>query len=348
MKMDIVSKIKEEWLEDDSEDENFEKEQIKMEDVFVPTTIKDDADSSLTKIEIKDVDFKIKEECMDVNSDESIVTMRIEQVFCEEPKWITCSVCGKTFTTLSDLYLHKRLHKKNRYHCHLCDKIFNTNSTLHNHKQYFHVDPQNWKHACHLCEKRFTAPCYLRDHLARHTGEKNFICTICNKAFVTKVYLTQHSVLHTNKQSLECKQCGKMFASIYNLKKHKIRHSNLRLYVCDNDFCEKKFKDRRDLMQHKMEVHKYKPKGVIPCNTCGERFTTIHAMRSHAFTHANEGHFVCTICKKMFQNQILLEEHLKWHSNQEHLKCIFCGKQYKTVPLLEWHKRRIHALDSLN
>ena len=68
-------------------------------------------------------------------------------------KPLSCSKCGKSFTSTSKLDTHERVHTGEKPFC------------------------------CSKCDKRFSQPGHLKTHERIHTGEKPFSCSKCDKAF---------------------------------------------------------------------------------------------------------------------------------------------------------------------
>lgn len=47
---------------------------------------------------------------------------------------------------------------------------------------------------CRICKKKFKKKLYLKDHVLRHKGIKNFECPVCERRFVSRNELRKHIV----------------------------------------------------------------------------------------------------------------------------------------------------------
>ena len=76
--------------------------------------------------------------------------------------------------------------KKKDCQCEICNKTFSSKSNLYIHKKHVHEKSENVKvHKCYLCQKSF----YYQDHLDKHVKEVHvgsdelLHCEICKKAY---------------------------------------------------------------------------------------------------------------------------------------------------------------------
>ena len=80
---------------------------------------------------------------------------------------------------------------------------------------------------CNFCGKEFNRPAQLRDHVKRHTGEKNFPCGVCQKSFVCVSDLKKHIGIHSGTRKFVCDICGGTFSG--HVARHMRTHKGAEL-----------------------------------------------------------------------------------------------------------------------
>lgn len=68
---------------------------------------------------------------------------------------------------------------------------------------------KNW--VCEQCGGVFKCSTYLKLHLLRHTGNKEFECDICKRRYYTQNEMLRHKILHSNARPYACRYCDKTF-----------------------------------------------------------------------------------------------------------------------------------------
>ncbi|XP_048103488.1 zinc finger protein 664-like isoform X6 [Alosa alosa] len=172
-----------------------------------------------------------------------------------------CSVCRRSFTTLTKLEKHQRTHSVR-----VNEKEKKEKSRKKTHK-YSH------------CGKAFTTPSLVNHCMLTQTGEKPHKCSQCGKGFSHRSSLSRHMLVHkgeepnkgmkppSGEKSHECTQCGKGFRLAGNLKIHMLVHTGERHHNCSQ--CGKSFRTSQDLQRHKITHTGEKPH---ECVQCGKSF----------------------------------------------------------------------------
>ncbi|XP_028654309.1 zinc finger protein 252-like [Erpetoichthys calabaricus] len=112
--------------------------------------------------------------------------------------WHQCDDCGKVFTQLGNLRIHRRTH---------------TGET---------------PYPCNECGKRFSQLGNLRRHQRIHTGERPYCCTMCGKRFRHSGACKRHQRVHVGEPLHPCQECGKCFSKL-RLQKHQKVHMREKL-----------------------------------------------------------------------------------------------------------------------
>ena len=113
---------------------------------------------------------------------------------------ITCSLCGKNYSSLSCLEQHDRLMHSacvELESCHICGKTFKKGgSTLWGHIKTH----EDGGHICSVCGAKFRVKSYLVRHMRSHDPEsKKYGCDICGEKFSRPYLMRQHQQFTHNK-----------------------------------------------------------------------------------------------------------------------------------------------------
>ena len=88
----------------------------------------------------------------------------VRNTLADGGKW-TCSKCGKTFTSNSEVQRHVIQCEENK--CEFCDKTFTMKQNLKR-----HIEKKHSAYTCELCKKRFKNGWLLREHIVDKVCEK--------------------------------------------------------------------------------------------------------------------------------------------------------------------------------
>ncbi|XP_059054703.1 gastrula zinc finger protein XlCGF57.1-like isoform X2 [Achroia grisella] len=191
----------------------------------------------------------------------------LDKLRSHEQKHVTrneCPKCGKSYATKDFFIKHVKLcledlidphpirsNIKKTFICSTCNKGYSTVGGLRVHMRFVHGNAK--PHICNYCGKKFTAPSYLKTHLIKHTGEKNFKCDICSNRFVSKEALLYHTRRHTGEKPYSCTMCNERFVNASARADHiRFRHvgPTLSCHICSRKFVTSHF-----LKQHLSRHH---------------------------------------------------------------------------------------------
>lgn len=140
---------------------------------------------------------------------------------------ILCTVCGEKFETKNKLLTHERNKHNKKYKCLVCPETFQSHykrsqhmaaehknrteikclyctktfvfrSNMMSHVRTSHLNERN--HICGVCGWRTNTGYKLKNHMYKHSGEKNFKCEVCDKAFTTRKIMRSHFLrMHKDK-----------------------------------------------------------------------------------------------------------------------------------------------------
>ncbi|XP_059187264.1 histone H4 transcription factor isoform X1 [Centropristis striata] len=190
-----------------------------------------------------------------------------------------------------------------------CDAFFKIRYRL---REHMRSHTQERLVACPTCGSMFSSNTKLFDHLHRQAEpvEESLVCEHCGKAFSSERLLRDHVRQHVNQ--VKCPFCDMTCTTLAALKIHiRFRHCDERPFPCD--FCDKRFKNNRDLQKH-TEVHN---EGTVyhctveGCDYSCHTFQTMsyHYKRVHEVGGMSK--YKCHICDKVFSWCYTLTLHLR-------------------------------------
>ncbi|XP_065086797.1 zinc finger protein 530-like [Ochlerotatus camptorhynchus] len=169
---------------------------------------------------------------------------------------------------------------------------------------------------------------------------KNFfglVCETCSTQFDSFTLLKQHTrVTHNKKLSFTC--CNKQHSRRYQLLEHIALHSNPTPFQCDS--CDKTYKRKLDLANHRLIAHSGEEGRPFKCNQCMRSYPKRHMLTSHMTKHVP---MECDICHKVVSNSATLKHHkTQVHSDANRHICDVCGKELSSKHAVHRHKLQLH------
>lgn len=202
--------------------------------------------------------------------------------------------CGNGFFIAKSLQLHEKTHlqidMRDDFKCNVadCSDQFPTKNDLRSHKHAVHRKKQSF--LCSQCGKTVTTLSHLRNHMRRHTGERQFICshTNCGKSFITVSSLWNHMRIHNSTRPFACAVvgCKKTFLGRAQLQSHNNVHTGNKPFSCTYENCKISFKNSGALRRHTNVVHLHIKPFVCPFESCGKAFPHPHKIKEHLKKHA--------------------------------------------------------------
>lgn len=222
-----------------------------------------------------------------------------------------CEKCNKQFTSTITRSFHMKMYcydknQEMKFECTKCDKKFPFGHMLQHHFALRHVHA----YYCDYCQRSFSDKHHLTRHIIGHMGMKPFKCNICSQKFSRKCKLQLHLQRHTNKKDYDCKICNKKFMFANLLKKHmnfNCSEENIKAcpFLCD--VCKKRYKDKKHIEKHMLNMHVKK----FPCNICDKVFGQKFKLNMHLVTHGRK--YCCNVCKKNFLTKSRFIRHKASH-----------------------------------
>lgn len=166
-----------------------------------------------------------------------------------------------------------------------------------------------------------------KNHMKKTSGSNvKFLkkCHLCPKLFSNRSGRLYHQEqVHFKRRRFECDQCESSFGLKQTLMNHiRNKHSNnIRSFHCDFPGCEKSYKTKSALHNHRI-YHSDDPKWH--CNYCTKKFHFTFLLQQHETIHLGQKpgkSFDCEVCKKSFNTRNKLTKHRGIHDANQY-SCI--------------------------
>ncbi|XP_063880944.1 zinc finger protein ZFMSA12A-like isoform X1 [Scylla paramamosain] len=193
---------------------------------------------------------------------------------------------------------------------------------------------------CSLCKSSFSQVDHLTSHSleAHQLSDPSYLCPQCPQIF-NKISSLKNHQRRKHQDSLQtCPQCNKLYPTHYLWTRHMLVHTNSRPFSCDK--CEKKFKSKAELINHKRIHRPSEERYTHCCEVCGKRFTQKANLESHLRLHSGNRPFSCEFCGKCFSQRGNMEEHRRIHTGEKPFVCDVCGVSYSRQGQLAMHRRQ--------
>lgn len=193
----------------------------------------------------------------------------------------TCKHCFMDFSTKRELRAHMKHHDIHKCPC--CLKEYKNKSVLKDHMKICGMDKKRTNVICDLCKKKYIRKNSLRSHLIiEHGFGTTYSCNWCNKRYDAVSKLKQHVVKHTRERNFSCELCGGQFVTKAALMYHTRIHTGEKPFPCD--LCEESFLSASRRNGHKQRKH-FGPR--YPCSHCDSKFISKYELNKHQERHKN-------------------------------------------------------------
>ncbi|XP_050432172.1 zinc finger protein 70-like isoform X2 [Adelges cooleyi] len=183
-------------------------------------------------------------------------------------------------------------------------------------------------------------------------------CTACGKVLESEEEIVMHSQMcramvnnvsiphlpakstrDTMPPRFPCDVCEKKFKRKEHLIQHRKLHTGERPYSCET--CAKSFSRKEHLMRHMLS---HTGQRLYGCDLCHKHFSRKDNLHKHRTTHGVTGPLVCEICGKSFIVKHYYDMHMATHNDvddsQLPYSCDICKKRFATSQFLVTHRFR--------
>lgn len=226
----------------------------------------------------------------------------IEKTRSNSPRKFKCHICQLEFQRLNTLEMHL---KRNHINRELPPDIKRAPVELINIRNKFDSVIAIRPYQCGSCKLKLSSAETLRAHIKIHQ-KKKYDCEICKISFSLEVSLKKHQEKHS-KSNFECKTCKIPYKFEKDLIFHNRIHAKNGL-VESCVYCEKRFSNSSDLINHERSHTKEK---VYKCESCNKTFSYLNSLKKHKLTHTKQRDYLCSYCGAKFSSQCNLANHNK-------------------------------------
>ncbi len=210
-----------------------------------------------------------------------------------------------------------------KFVCHICGKRFSSNSNLRDHE----LIHKGKTVPCPVCDRLFITTHQMRRHMKTHANGKRpsttkfnkpkSVCSYCGRVFSFAKNCKAHELTHKPKSQrpwqCEYEGCSAGFTLKSSLINHYNTHTGKREYC---PYCEKGFSQKSALRTHIKTLHaQYKP---YKCSYegCNAAFSLKVSLKEHTVEHTGQFPFNCQWCQKGFKQKGNLKNHMQKRHGQ--------------------------------
>lgn len=191
------------------------------------------------------------------------------------------------------------------------------------------IESDNVQHSVdYILENDYEPEAFVKEENLDHNSDtlEPYLCEICLSQFDNLTEFHEHFESHSGadrvKFALKCEVCNKKFKKRTKLEQHKLKyHSNDTQYTCD--LCSETFRLHYKFVKH-LVSHGKGPKKESYESEINQNGTS---------------ELECTVCSANFKSSYSLAAHMRKHTKKGRvLACSICGKVFKKVSHVKRHE----------
>ncbi|CAB3258305.1 unnamed protein product [Arctia plantaginis] len=253
---------------------------------------------------------------------------------------------------------------KAEFKCETCLLGFNYKKTYQAHLKSKH-SPTLGEYICPICKTIISSVDSFTAHYKRHT--RRYECIICHKRTTDLKVMEQHyysnheislkkytcnicgKISKSHNPGVQCTECEKSFRHRAGLMNHRLAvHEFQNAFPCT--VCDKVFRWKTSLKRH-LQKHEAKNKSNVPaepfCTMCNISFSSICSYQRHmrnSLKHVTQDQlrFICDHCNRRFSDKTKLRDHIEEKHLHKTYQCHICSKPSKNRVGLDQHIRNVH------